>query len=52
MDCKEWLKDRINKIEFREKITNKVEKVIIKKKDLYKLVLDVLILNEEGNHEE
>ena len=32
---------------FRENIKKTSEKIVIKKVDLYKLVLDVLLLNEE-----
>lgn len=44
---KEWLLDKINKLTFRENIKKTSEKIVIKKIDLYKLVLDVLLLNEE-----
>lgn len=44
---KEWLLDKINKLTFRENIKKTSEKIVIKKVDLYKLVLDVLLLNEE-----
>lgn len=44
---KKWLLDKINKLTFRENIKKTSEKIVIKKVDLYKLVLDVLLLNEE-----
>lgn len=44
---KEWLLDKINKLTFRENIKKASEMIVIKKVDLYKLVLDVLLLNEE-----
>lgn len=44
---KEWLLDKINKLTFRENIKKTSEMIVIKKVDLYKLVLDVLLLNEE-----
>ena len=44
---KEWLLDKINILTFRENIKNTSEMIVIKKVDLYRLVLDVLLLNEE-----
>ena len=44
---KEWLLDKINKLTFRENIKKTSEMIVIKKVDLYRLVLDVLLLNEE-----
>lgn len=44
---KEWLLDQINKLTFRENIRRTSEKIVIKKVDLYKIVLNVLLLNEE-----
>ena len=44
---KEWLLDKINKLTFRENIKKTSEMIAIKKVDLYRLVLDVLLLNEE-----
>ena len=39
--------DKINKLTFRENIKKTSEMIVIKKVDLYRLVLDVLLLNEE-----
>lgn len=45
---KDWLVQKIIETDFKEKESNEIEVVTIKKKDLFNLVLKFVKLNERG----
>lgn len=44
-----WLTKEIIKTDFKEKENNKKEMITISKKDLFKLIIKFIKLNEKGN---